>query len=172
MPGTAVQGGMVHRVIGSLAAALLACGGLPEAGSLRVDASADLAGEVQEGARRIEAATGIAVHVSAGDAELRVTAYIVPAAMRQPDNAPEGTTWGGHFNGRAIVLNEELAVELRPTVMIHEMIHALILTGEHLPEPGHLMSEVGGDCLTDADLELICARVSCPRFVAECSAPR
>jgi hypothetical protein len=65
---------------------------------------------------------------------------------------------------------DAVSEQRRETIAIDEMIHALTLaTGDHL-EPGvaGVMAEVdSGDCLTEADLELVCSYVDGDRFVPD-----
>jgi hypothetical protein len=155
----------------------VACAGTaPEPGSLRVDPDTELAAPAQSVAARIYAATGVTVQVGAGDgADLRVSASLAPASALSPAHQPESCAptcrWTGHFNGERILINRDAVPEAElERVLLHETLHAVMLErGAHLAAgvPGN-MAEAGGiNCLTAADLDLVCTHVACDRFVPE-----
>jgi hypothetical protein len=148
----------------------------PEPGSLRVDPDAELAAPAQSVAARIFAATGVTVQVGEGDgADLRVRASLASADTLSPTNQPAACAptcrWTGHFDGERILVNRDAVAEAdRERVLLHETLHAVMLErGAHLAPgvPGNLAEANGINCLTAADLELVCSHVACDRFVPE-----
>lgn len=169
---------MPTRLISYLAVPLLlaACQSALEPGSLRVDPAPELAAQALSVAARIYAATGVSVQVGEGDgADLRVRAELAPASALSPETQPAACApncrWTGHFNGERILINRDAVPEAeRERVLLHETLHAVMLErGAHLaPGVAGAMAEANGiDCLTAADLELVCSHVACERFVPE-----
>lgn len=168
---------MPARLISYLAVPVLlaACHAAPEPGSLRVDPDAELAAQALSVAARIHAATGVTVQVGEGDgADLRVRAELAPASALAPDTQPAACApncrWTGHFDGERILVNAAVPEADRERVLLHETLHAVMLErGAHLaPGVQGAMAEANGiDCLTAADLELVCSHIACDRFVPE-----
>lgn len=129
-------------------------------GSVRFDPEPDLEEEVLRAARRIHDAMGVEVAVGSGDRDL-----VVPVRRAPPSARPgvDGRSdWSGHFDGTEIVVNEELSDDALPRTVLHEMIHALMLSDEHLPTGSVMATEGPGDSkLSVEDLEWICQRVPC-----------
>lgn len=150
--------------------ALLVCACVdPTPGDLRLDPAPELEGETRAAAERVLAATGVDVFGGAYEVTLRLAP--ASAITPPPGAAPCPTcTWAGHFDGREILVNETVPADDRERTVLHEVLHALILQpGAHLPRgvEGVLSEQRTVDCLTAADLERVCARVACKRFVVE-----
>lgn len=147
----------------------------PEPGSLRVDPERALLPAARKAAARVYSATGISVQVGEG-ADLRVRAYLASDEDTRPSNwreCGESCRWAGVFSleHKRIRINRDAVPERRwETIVLHEMIHALTLEGDHL-EPGIAGVMVGesdaGECLTEADVALICDRIECAWFQPE-----
>ncbi len=143
-------------------AALVAAGcSQLEAGSVRFDPEPELETLTLAAADRIYEATGIEVAVGKGERDLQVPVRFVPPSARGGQR--EGAIWSGHFNGRELVVNEQTPKSDLGRVVLHEMLHAVMLSDAH-PEGGSVLAEVGHDAnapLTAEDLEFVCASAPC-----------
>jgi len=173
---------MILRILALALLVLAGCSPL-EPGSLRVDPDDALSSHVAEAALRIHAAIGVTIQVGSGKgAALRVPARLVPADTLQPSagTLPKGCDsdaaceWSGHFDGKTILVNETASADKLGATVLHEMVHALMLSGQHLEDVEELEDKNGlmsavreVDCLTEGDLDFICGRISCAWFVSE-----
>lgn len=164
---------MVRNIV-LLLSLLAAVACAPEPGSLRVDPERSLLSSTRGAATRIYAATGVTVQVGEGDAELRVDAYMAPAEDMKPNNwreCTESCEWAGIFSldDKSIRISRDVASELREAITLHEILHALTLSHDHLEPGAGVMSDPGiGECLTEADVTYICDRIQCAWFTPEC----